>query len=208
MDTAEKINKIKKWLGAGSINIFGPQFAGKDTQGGRLAEELDAPLLGGGDIIRGSNISERIKKMMYAGHLIPTDDYLELVLPYLSQDTFKGKPLVLSSVGRWHGEETGVIKATAAAGHPIKAVLYLNISEATVWRRWQHADSARSRGKRADDTYEALQIRLSEFREKTLPAIDFYRDRNLLIEIDSEQDKDVVTGVILDSLIRFSEDRY
>lgn len=204
MDIADKIKKVKDWLGAGSINIFGPPFAGKDTQGHRLAEELGAPLLGGGDIIRGSNMSERIKKMMYAGHLIPINDYLELVLPYLSQNTFEGRPLVLSSVGRWHGEEEGVLKATSSAGHPVKAVLHLNISEEKVWQRWEHADSARSRGKRADDAYEALQVRLAEFRDKTLPAIDFYRQMGLLIEIDSEQDTDIVTEAILDSLIEFS----
>jgi adenylate kinase len=205
MDLDAKIQKVRKWLGAGSINIFGPPFAGKDTQGHRLADELDAPLLGGGDILRGSDIPDHIRQVMQAGRLVPIDDYLKLVLPFLGQDKFVGRPLVLSSVGRWHGEEAGVLEATAAAGHPLRAVLYLNISEATVWRRWEHADSARSRGKRADDNYEALQVRLSEFREKTLPAIDFYRSQNLLIEIDSEQDTDVVTEAILDSLIKFSE---
>lgn len=207
MDKAAKIKKVKDWLGTGSINIFGAPFAGKDTQGHRLAEELGAPLLGGGDILRGSSIPNHIRELMHEGQLIPTKDYHSLVLPYLKQAKFAGRPLVLSSVGRWHGEEAGVLEATAAAGHPLKAVLYLNISEATVWRRWEHADSARSRGKRADDTYEALQVRLSEFREKTLPAIDFYRSQNLLIEMDSEQDKDIVTVKILDSLIEFSKDR-
>lgn len=204
METETKINKIKAWLGPGSINIFGAPFAGKDTQGHRLAQELNAPLLGGGDILRGSNMPDHIKQTMKTGLLIPTVDYHSLVLPYLSQASFAKKPLVLSSVGRWHGEEEGVLQATFDARHPIKAVLYLNISEETVWMRWEHADSRRSRGKRADDSYEALQVRLKEFREKTLPAIEFYRSKNLLVEIDSEQDTDVVTEQILDSLIKFA----
>jgi adenylate kinase len=206
MDSAEKIKKIKDWLDTGSVNIFGPPFAGKDTQGQRLATELDAPLLGGGDILRGSDIPDHVRQLMHKGQLIPTNDYHEIVLPYLKQDKFAGKPLILSSVGRWHGEEAGVLEATSSAGHPIKAVLYLNISEETVWRRWQQADSARSRGKRADDAYEALQIRLDEFRNKTLPAIEFYRSQNLLVEIDSEQDSNIVTEAILDSLIKFSKE--
>lgn len=205
MGTAEKIKKVKTWLGTGSINIFGAPFAGKDTQGHRLAKELDAALLGGGDILRGSDMPDHIKDLMHTGQLIPTNDYRSIVLPYLSQNQFKDRPLVLSSVGRWHGEEAGVLKATSAAGHPIKAVLFLNISEETVWERWQHADSVRSRGKRADDTYQALRVRLDEFKRKTLPVIDFYRGQNILIEMDSEQDKDVVTGAILDSLIAFSK---
>jgi adenylate kinase len=204
METPEKIEKIKAWLGSGSINIFGAPFAGKDTQGKRLANELGAPLLGGGEILRGSDMPAYIKQIMRTGQLIPTDDFHQLVLPYLSQKSFADKPLILSSVGRWHGEEAGVLKATSAAGHPIKAVLFLNISEETVWARWEHADSARSRGKRADDSYEAIHIRLKEYKEKTLPLIDFYRSENLVIEMDSEQDKDLVTEAILDSLIDFS----
>jgi adenylate kinase len=204
MEIAEKITKVKIWLGAGSINIFGPPFAGKDTQGHRLATELGAKLLGGGDILRGSEIPDRVRQLMHNGKLIPTGDYHKIVLPYLQQDKFKGKPLVLSSVGRWHGEEVGVLGATSSAGHPIKAVLYLNISQEVVWQRWRHADSERSRGKRADDAYESLQIRLDEFRNKTLPAIEFYRSQNLLIEVDSEQATDAVTETILDLLIEFS----
>lgn len=204
MDKAGKIKKVKAWLGPGSINIFGAPFAGKDTQGHRLAAELRSPLLGGGDILRGSNIPHSVRELMQSGKLIPSSDYQTIVLPYLKQKEFAGKPLILSSVGRWHGEETGVLEATLAAGHPLKAVLHLNISEKTVWQRWEQADSARSRGKRADDAYEALHIRLAEFRDKTLPAIDFYRQKGLVIEINSEQDTDVVTEEILDSLIEFS----
>ncbi|MBX4190848.1 nucleoside monophosphate kinase [Candidatus Saccharibacteria bacterium] len=204
MDRRKKTKVVKDWLGTGSINIFGAPFAGKDTQGHRLAAELDAPLLGGGDILRGSTMPDHIKKLMRTGKLIPTNDYHEIVLPYFKQKKFEGKPLVLSSVGRWHGEEAGVLEATSESGHPLKAVIYLKISEETVWQRWEQADSRRSRGKRADDTYEALQVRLAEFRDKTLPAIDFYGSQNLLVEIDSEQDTDIVTEEILDSLIRFA----
>src|SRR5665213_2557950 len=105
MDDSDKIDKVKSWLGSGSINIFGPPFAGKDTQGTRLSKELDAVLLSGGAILRGSNMPNHVKDLMRTGQLIPTNDYFDLVLPYLKQDKFVDKPLVLSSVGRWHGEE-------------------------------------------------------------------------------------------------------
>src|SRR5689334_5949064 len=139
MDSADNIKAVKDWLGSGSINIFGFPYAGKDTQGHRLAAELDARLVGSGDILRQRHIPAHVKKLHHSGKLFPTDIFLEFVLPYLSQKQLKGRPLVLSSVGRWHGEETPVLAAAAAAGHPIKAVLYLNISEATVWKRWKHS---------------------------------------------------------------------
>ncbi len=207
MDEPEVIDRVRAWLGPGAINIFGPPFAGKDTQGQRLAKALDAQLLGGGDILRGSDIPNSVKSLMRAGELIPTNDYFELVLPYLKQPEFTGIPLILSSVGRWHGEEAGVLEATSAAGHPLRAVFYLNIDEPVVWERWERSDSRRSRGKRADDSYEVLQIRLEEFRRKTLPVIEFYRSQKLLIEIDSNRPTDIVSKDILDRLLQFSESR-
>lgn len=204
MDRDAVVQELKDWLGTGSINIFGPPFAGKDTQGARLADALGAVLLGGGDILRGSDMPERIKRLMHTGQLIPTNDYFEMVLPYLSQNKFADKPLILSSVGRWHGEEAGVLEATSASGHPVKAVVYLSIDEATVWRRWEHSDAVKHRGKRADDSYEVLQIRLDEFRNKTLPVISFYRSQDLLIEINTNHQKDTVTDSILEALLEFS----
>ncbi|MGI0133781.1 MAG: nucleoside monophosphate kinase, partial [Candidatus Micrarchaeaceae archaeon] len=182
------LGQIKRWLGTGSINLFGRPFAGKDTQGRKLAELFNAPILGGGDILRGAGMPESIKAIMTSGELIPTKDYLELVLPYLHQSEFVGKPLILSSVGRWHGEEAGVLEATAAASHPLRAAIYLKASESTIRKRQLASQKLGDRGRRADDN--KLQIRLEEFENKTLPVISFYRDEGLLIEVDANQPPD------------------
>jgi adenylate kinase len=191
---------LKDWLGTGSINIFGRPFAGKDTQGRLLAEFFDGTLLGGGEILRGSTMPDHIKAAMKTGKLIPTDDYIAIVLPYLSQVHLTSSPLILSSVGRWHGEEEGVIGATEASGHPLKAVIYLALDEETVRQRWAASHEKSDRGDRHDDTEEILEIRLAEYREKTLAVIDYYRENGLLIEIDGNQPPEKVTLDILKAL--------
>jgi adenylate kinase len=195
-----QIKKIKTWLGAGSINIFGIPFAGKDTQGKRLAELFGGVLLGGGDILRGSVIPEHIQEDVAAGRLIPTDDYLQIVLPYLSQEDFKGKPLILSSVGRWHGEEAGVLEATAAADHPLRIVIYLHVKEGEERKRWQISQSTQDRGTRVDDSEDILLTRLEEFKTKTIPVINFYRDEGMVIEINGNQSPEQVTADIISAL--------
>lgn len=203
----KEIETIKKWLGAGSVNIFGRPFAGKDTQGRILADMFDAPLLGGGDILRNSVLPERSKEALKKGLLIPTEDYVDIVLPYLGQDEFKNHPLILSSVGRWHGEEESVMQATEKSGHQTKAIFYLNISEDEVRRRWAKSQEERSkgdRGNRADDSADALDIRLEEFREKTLPVIEHYRKTDIFFEIDAEQHAPEVTAKILDTLYKLA----
>lgn len=201
---AMEMQQLKGWLGAGSINIFGRPFAGKDTQGKKLAELFGGVLMGGGDILRGSIIPDHVKAAMHAGHLIPTEDYIEIVLPYLQQKEFNGKPLILSSVGRWNGEEKGVIEATEEAGHELKAVIYLDLDEDTVRERWQTKEDAGTRGARHDDNFEVLDTRLKEFREKTLPVIDHYRDLGLLIEVDGNQKMNAITSQILAALINLA----
>lgn len=196
-----QIQKIKAWLGAGSINIFGIPFAGKDTQGKRLAELFNGILLGGGDILRGSIIPEHVQKELDAGRLIPTDDYLQIVLPYLSQEDFKNKPLILSSVGRWHGEEAGVLEATAAAEHPLRVVIYLHVKEGEERKRWEASQAIQDRGVRVDDSADKLSTRLEEFKTKTMPVINFYRDEGMVIEINGNQDPDQVTTDIISALL-------
>lgn len=204
----DNISSIQQWLGSGSINLFGLPYAGKDTQGHLLAEELSGQLLGGGEILRNSTITPAGKAAMEAGELFPTQEYIDTVLPYLSKEEFAGKPLILSSVGRWHGEEDGVIQAAEQSGHPIKAVVFLNMNESTLYERWEVAQSAGGRDERADDAREKLGVRLTEFKEKTRPVLDYYRDKGLLIEVDANQHVISVTRAILDALAsRASKER-
>jgi adenylate kinase len=191
----QKIIIIKNWLGTGSINIFGLPFSGKDTHGNELASFLEGPLIGGGDIIRASKHAE-LQDHIASGKLAPTDQYLAMVLPYLSQEEFNGKPLVLSSVGRWSGEDKSVHDACEQSNHPIKAVIYLRVPETEIKDRWRN-----NKRERHDDASEdILNIRLSEFREKTLPVIDFYRSKQLLLEVDATPSIPLVTAHIIDRL--------
>lgn len=205
MEDSQKLSAIKQWLGTGSINIFGRPFAGKDTHGHELVNLFDGVLLGGGDILRNSVIPSHVQEDMNAGILIPTDEFIRIVTPFLSQDNFSHQPLILSSVGRWHGEEVGVIEATAEAGHPIKAVIYLDLSEDNVRERWQETIHSGGRGEREDDAQEKLEVRLVEFNTKTLPVIDYYRDLGILIEIDSSLEKHIVLNNIINGLYELSQ---
>jgi len=201
----EKIPEITSWLGAGSINAFGVPFSGKDSQLRRLAKTLEGVHLSGGTILRNSDIPADIKAIMKQGLLIPTPDFVQIVLPYLSQAEFDGKPLLLSSVGRWEGEQEGVLEALETSGHPTKAVIYLNLEDSLARQRLEeslleeelHEDS---RGERDDDDHEHLTERLREFHEKTMPVIDYYRERGLLIEVDASLEKHEVENKIMNEL--------
>jgi len=196
----EKTPQLAEWLGSGSINFFGLPFAGKDSQANRLDQRFGGTTVSSGDIFRNSVIPPKTKEIIDRGELAPTEDFIAIVLPYLKQDHFKGKPLMLSSVGRWHGEEEGVIGALQESDHPLKAVVYLNISEQHAFERLLLEENANVRGVRADDDEAALHKRVAEFNAKTLPVIEFYRNLGLLIEVDATLPKDDVERYILEQL--------
>lgn len=195
------ITAIASWLGTGSINLFGLPYAGKDTHGYELAEFFNAPpVISGGDILRNSIIPSHVKETMDKGFLAPTHEFVEIITPYLSSAEFEGKPLILSSVGRWIGEEHGILGALEASNHPLKAVIFLNIDKGTMLQRWKKSQAEQDRGNRADDAAHLIDTRYEEFQSKTLPVIDFYRQAGLLIEIDSRIPKAEVTQIILQQL--------
>lgn len=198
--SSNELSTIQKWLGTGAINIFGLPFAGKDTHGHKLAALFDASIMGGGDILRNSVIPPHVRELIDSGRLAPIDDYIRIVTPYLSRDEFADRPLILSSVGRWHGEEPGVMGAAEAAGHPIKAVVYLQVSEATAHERFLASREDEFRGVRTDDAEHIIETRFKEFNSKTLPVIEYYRDQGLLVEVDGNPPKDVVHQNILHKL--------
>lgn len=196
------IAAIKAWLKTGSLNLFGLPFAGKDTHCHRLAELLDGVVIGGGDILRSQESPAHVRTHIDTGALAPTEEYLRIVLPYLAQEKLKPHPLILSSVGRWHGEEAGVLEATAQAGHPLLAVIYLNITEDEMHRRQAASGELQDRGERNDDAAHILDKRVAEFHNKTMPVIDFYKGQDMLITIDGMHPREAVHATIIAELAK------
>ncbi len=196
-----QIEQIKNWLGTGSINIFGMPFAGKDTQAKRLAKTLDADLIQSGEIIRQAALSSEGGSARDSGELAPQDEYLATILPYLKSDDYKDRRLILSSLGRWDGEQQVIMQACADSGHPLKAVVLLKITPQEAEKRWQAHQTIGDRGQRADDSSAAFQKRFDVYKTKTLPVIEYYRDHGLLIEIDGLPDVDTVTEMIQSALL-------
>lgn len=201
----EKVAKIKAWLGTGSINVFGLPFSGKDTVGLRLAELLGAKFLSSGLILRAAEVEDKeLAKELAAGNLAPTDTFRRIIMPYFGREDLANFPLVLSSVGRWSGEEFDIMSAAADGGHEIKAVLLLNISEDEVKKRWEVSRVVGDRGMRSDDREKhILDNRIKEFIEKTMPVIETYRDNGMLVPIHATGERDEVFNTVIDELCKF-----
>lgn len=211
MDTVEH---IKQWLDTGSINIFGIQFSGKDTVGHELTKLLGAQFISSGDVMRDiftrkeqvqdQQLWEASRVGSLSGSLMPTNEFQQMIVHRLSQPDLAGKPLVLSTVGRWIGEEQPVLHTLQHFGHPTKVVLLLNISESEVWKRWDTARHTRNGGRHDDISEDKVATRLKEYYEKTTPVIEVYRKMNILLEINGEQPPQQVMSDVIEQLYKFS----
>lgn len=203
-DREEKIKEIKDWLKTGSINVFGLPMSGKDTVAKRLAEVLEARMLSSGEIIR--ETEKNVKKDFTSkGNLAPTEFFTEVVLPYFGKPELAEIPLILSSVGRWFGEEDLVISALKNANHELKAVILLNVSEEDVKNRWEEAKMLNDRGERADDIkLEVFEKRILEFREKTMPVIVKYNNMGILVPVKADSKREVVFDEVIEKLYKLA----
>lgn len=203
----QKIAIIRSWLGNGSINVFGLPYSGKDTVGIRLAELLGAKLLSSGFILRAAEKEDSIlAKELSNGNLVATQTFRDIILPYFGRDELKGVPLILSSVGRWEGEEFPVMEAAKNADHEIKAVILLNISEEEAQKRWDVAKTLGDRGDRSDDREKnVLETRFKEFREKTMPVIEIYHKMGILLPVQATGPREEVFENVIDSLVKLAQ---
>lgn len=212
MTGEDKIRAVKAWLGSGSVNIFGIQFAGKDSIGVPLARQLGGEFISSGDIVRAAAIHNDDKAIQAAaqttttGALTPTNEFQRLIVPYLTDKRLAGKPLVLGSVGRWIGEEDVVMDALHVSGHDLRAAIVLNITMDEVWRRWENVRGTRNGGREDDLTRERVEKRLNEYREKTLPVIAKYRQMGLVIDVDAMGPTPETLQLVIDTLYRFSQE--
>ena len=199
----DKLARIKSWLGTGSLNVFGLPMSGKDTVGERLAKDLGAKFLSSGIIIRAFE-AEQNQNMTGSGQLIPTNTFYDIILPYFSREEMKDDSLILSSVGRWSGEEDKIMEAAKNGGHEIKAVVLLDLTEADVKNRFEAAKELNDRGERADDAnLEIFETRIREFNEKTVPVLNHYDELKLLIRVPADGSRDEVYLSVIDKLVEF-----
>lgn len=202
MDT--QIQQIKDWLGIGSINIFGLPMSGKDTVGIRLAESLGGKFISSGMIIRTMEQASG-QGLTNDGSLVDSSVFYNWVLPYFEREELWKFPLVLSSIGRWAGEEDEVMAVARRSGHTVRAVIELQLSEQDIVDRWEAAKMLGDRGLRADDADpQVFQKRIDEYYDKTLPVLKHYQELGLLLPVRADLPREQVFKKVVEALAGFA----
>lgn len=190
------------------LMMLGPPGAGKGTQAQRLAEEFGIPQISTGDMLRsarrkGTELGNEAAKYMDAGDLVPDEVVIGIVNERLDEPDAEGG-FILDGFPRTVGQA----EALGEMGVELEAVLNIEVSEEEVVRRLGGRLSCPSCGatfheefktpskegvcdecgaelvKRSDDRPEAIRERLKAYHAKTSPLIEYYRDQDVLIDVD------------------------
>lgn len=162
------------------IILIGIQGSGKSTQGNLLSEKLGVPYLSTGHIFRKlaqerTKLGRYIKEVMNAGYLIPDRKVLSIVSDYLKREEYQ-KGYILDGFPR-------TLAQVKAFKNGVDKVIYLRVSDKeALWRLSYRNDETRE-----DETLSAVRKRIDIFHKFTEPVLEYYREKNILIEIDGER---------------------
>jgi adenylate kinase len=198
-----------------NLIIFGPQGSGKGTQAELLAEKYGLVHVETGLIFReigreNSELGRKIKELNDNKEMIPDHITLDVLKSYLEKiPTEKG--VILDSAPRTQGQIELVEKLMQQLGRKIDKAIYITLpyeeSINRITKRYactvcyRHfvlgRDIANTEDpcptcngpimQRPDDTPDGIAKRLKVFYEVTIPVVEHYRAKGVLIEVDGNR---------------------
>lgn len=208
--------------------IFGPQGAGKGTQGALISEKYGIPSISTGEIFRWAikgktSLGLKVLEYVDAGKLVPDELTIEVVTDRLqAADCNDG--FLLDGFPRNVGQARALDALLADSGAAIDAALVVEVPEEVSLRRIlgrracsncgrnYHLDAPPEKNwtcdacggevvERTDDhEEETVRKRLKLYHEQTEPLKKYYDDKGLLREIDGMGSPDEVFTRIVSSI--------
>ncbi|WP_269621876.1 adenylate kinase [Prochlorococcus marinus] len=159
--------------------FLGPPGAGKGTQAELLCNDHGLLHLSTGELLReevsaGTDLGKEAELIMNRGELVSDDIVLSIVKKRLSNCS---QGWLLDGFPRNLAQAQLLGELLEKIVQPIKAVLLIEIDDETL------TDRLLSRG-RKDDNAEVIRNRLSIYREKTAPLINFYQNLGILRSVE------------------------
>lgn len=170
--------------------IFGRQGAGKGTQCELLIGRYGAVHISTGDILRaavaeGTEFGRQADEYMSAGNLVPDEVIIGIVRERLDQDDVVARGFLLDGFPRTEAQAKALVDTLGDDG--IDLAVNLDVPLDVVRGRIAGRN-------RADDTADALERRLRDYEDKTMPAVRWFGSIGKLVEVDGVGTEDEVFG--------------
>jgi adenylate kinase len=217
-----------------NLVILGPQGSGKDTQTEKLAQKFSLERVNMGNFLREvAKQDTPLGKEIYhyqndLNEMVPSR-ILREVLGIKLASFPREQSIIFEGVPRTLDQAEYFDSAILESGRKIDKVMCINVSEEEtikrISKRWicKKCRKILIKGKdiedekekcpdcsgdiiqRKDDTKEGIKKRLQVYNHETIPVIDHYRKKGILVEINGEQTQEDVFEEILSKIKDISE---
>lgn len=205
--------------------LLGPPGAGKGTQAERLEEKLNLPHVSSGELFR-ENIRNETELGLLAkgyidrGDLVPDDVTIGMIRERLLRPDCESGA-ILDGFPRTQPQAVALDNMLTGMGRQLDGVLYISVPDEELVRRlsgrwlcrecqtaYHTVFSPPTREaicdacggqlyQREDDKPATVRARLDVYRQLTAPLIEYYRDKDLLVEVDGSGDIEAVEIAML-----------
>jgi adenylate kinase len=186
-----------------NLALFGPPGAGKGTQSEYLVDRYNLGYISTGDLLRKelraeSELGQQARDIIAAGGLVPDEIIVQILEktiaahPHANGFLFDGFPRTTIQAYILEGLMTKL-------NTQLDCLINLDVPEEESVRRL--LERGKTSG-RSDDNEEVIRNRLKEYDEKTRPALEFYQERGLRIDVDGtgsiEEVRDTIESIARD----------
>ena len=210
-----------------NIILIGPPGAGKGTQATKVVKKFNLHKVSTGDLLReeiknNTDLGNKIKSMMDAGSLISDNIINDLITKVISNKKFYNR-LIFDGYPRNLKQGKNLDSQIKKYKQKISCVLSLNVDKESIIKRISgrqicincglifneyyypassknHSCDPKFLNKRSDDNKKTIINRFETYLNKTLPILDFYKEQNLLHQINGmakiDQIFDEICGII------------
>ena len=179
--------------------ILGPQGAGKGTQAKRIASDYGLAHIATGDMLRASIAAGDplgVKPILESGRLVPDEVMVALIRDRLAEpDAEEG--FILDGFPRTMAQAEALDAMLREIDRDLDVVFELQVpDEVSVERLLRRAQLEG----RADDTPDAIRMRLALYHSETAPLVEHYRARGSVVGIHGDRPVDAVFSEIQEAL--------
>lgn len=184
-----------------NIALFGPPGAGKGTQSKLLMDKYNLVYISTGDILRQEIVEKtelglEAKSIIEKGGLVPDEIIVQIIEKKMETNPesagflFDGFPRTFV--------QAYILEGLLLKRHTsLMSLISLEVPQDECLKRLliRAKDSGRT-----DDTKDVIEYRLKEYDEKTIPVLDFYKERGILVPIKGTGKIENISATVIEKI--------
>jgi adenylate kinase len=197
------------------VLLLGPPGAGKGTQARFLRDTLQIPHVASGDLLRehrrrGTPVGLAAQSYMDRGELVPDRLVIDMIMDRLDRDDAR-RGALLDGFPRNQAQAAALDRVLAERESVVRSAVYFDVARVVVVERiagrWlcpacqatypstssappgngRCVDCGDRLYQRPDDRPEVVQKRVEVYLRETLPVIEHYAERGVLVNVDGNR---------------------